>query len=341
MTEKGLVSIITPTYNHEKFLASCLDSVISQTYDSWEVIIIDDGSTDQTGVIGKDYSNKYSNIHYSFQNNIGPYRLHETYNKALAHARGEYIAILEGDDLWYPEKLRLQINELQSHADAVLSWGAAKSVHAESLKVLREHPMPQKDRMVFNNTPPGSILKELYVDNCIPALTVVIRKQALLDIGGFKKLENLPLVDYPTLLELALKGPFAYIDEFLGGWRIYPQQVTKTHTVNIRKGLQAFARQHFKSHLKDSKSILRNINWSKIEKKLKAQLVIAYARAGRYKLIQKDFKGARQDYKKAISTGVFHEPLWKLRATVGFIFSLLHRDIEGLAGKMNKTTYRD
>lgn len=338
--EKGLVSIITPTYNHEKFLASCLDSVIAQTYSNWEVIIIDDGSLDNTGNIGHDYDSSYPNITYFHQENIGPYRLHETYNKALAMAKGEYIAILEGDDFWYPEKLKLQIDAFKQNPEAVLSWGKAKSVHADSLKVIREHPTSDKDPSLFDNNPPGTILKQLYIDNCIPALTIVFRTDALRKVGGFGKLENLPLVDYPTLLEISLEGPFTYVDEFLGAWRIYPQQVTKTHTVNIKKGLQQYAKLHFQKNKSGSNEVIKALNWPKMQSQFKSQMIIAHARAGRYRLIHEDFTGARKDYTKALSIGFLKEPVWKLRALVGFVFSLLQLNVEGVAKLFKKTSYQ-
>lgn len=338
--QKGLVSIITPTYNHEKFLASCLDSVIAQSYTNWEVIIIDDGSPDNTGKIGRNYSSRFPNITYIYQDNVGPYRLHETYNKALALAKGEFIAILEGDDFWYPNKLELQMQSFNQHPDAILSWGRAKSVYAESLEVIREHPTKDKDRNLFDNNPPGKILKQLYVNNCIPALTIIFRAEPLRSIGGFGSLENLPLVDYPTLLELSLIGPFAYVDEFLGAWRMYPQQVTKTHTVNIKKGLQEYARQHYHKHLKSGNEALEKLDWNYIQNQFKDFMIIAHARAGRYRLIHGDYSGARKDYIKALSIGFIRRPKWKIRAMVGFIFSLLHLNVEGVAKLFKKTSYQ-
>lgn len=338
--EKGKVSVITPTYNHEKFLASCLDSVITQSYSNWEVIIIDDGSTDKTGAIGRSYAKQYQNILYIHQKNIGPYRLAESYNKALAAATGEYIAILEGDDFWYPEKLELQVARLKNEPKAVLSWGRARSVHAENLQVIREHPTLEKDRNLFNNEPVGSILQLMYVDNCIPALTILMKNKTLQQIGGFQMLPNLPLVDYPTLLELSTLGSFAYVNEFLGAWRIYPHQVTKTHTVDIKRGLHQYARFHYNKNREKGEPALQQIQWPKIEAEFIDQRIISHARAGRYKLIHKDFRGARKDYISALKTGGLKQPTWKMRAIVGWMFSWLKLDVEKLARLLSKTSYK-
>lgn len=108
---KPKVSIITPTFNHERFIAECIDSVINQTFNDWEMIIIDDGSTDSTPDIISDYDD--DRIIYIRQENEGPYKLGEIYNKALSLSNGDFIAILEGDDFWPPEKLDYSITFIQ------------------------------------------------------------------------------------------------------------------------------------------------------------------------------------------------------------------------------------
>jgi glycosyltransferase involved in cell wall biosynthesis len=87
-----LVTVITPTYNHEQYIRACIESVLSQTYPKWEQVIVDDGSTDKTPEIIGSYKDK--RIRYVRQENVGIFRLPETYNRALAAARGELIAML-------------------------------------------------------------------------------------------------------------------------------------------------------------------------------------------------------------------------------------------------------
>ena len=96
-----LVSILTPAYNHARFVGPCIESVLSQTYANWEQIIFNDGSTDNTGEIVKRYSDR--RIRYYRQENQGIEKLAKTYNRALAEARGSIVVILEGDDLWPSE----------------------------------------------------------------------------------------------------------------------------------------------------------------------------------------------------------------------------------------------
>ena len=102
------VSIITPTYNHEKFIGACLDSVRAQTDPDWEMIVVDDGSTDRTGDLVAAAAAADPRIRHVRQPNKGLARLGETYNEALRLARGDLVAILEGDDFWPPHRLAVQ-----------------------------------------------------------------------------------------------------------------------------------------------------------------------------------------------------------------------------------------
>jgi len=122
----SLVSVITPTYNHERFIAQCIESVLAQTYGHWEMIIVDDGSTDHTASIAEEYAKKDHRIKVIRQANNGIFRLAETYNKALGLANGELIAILEGDDTWQNTKLEIQVDAMNHLCGAITFDDAAQ-----------------------------------------------------------------------------------------------------------------------------------------------------------------------------------------------------------------------
>jgi teichuronic acid biosynthesis glycosyltransferase TuaG len=108
--EEPLVSIITPTYNSEKFIRATIVSVLSQTYPNWEMIIVDDCSSDSTQSIIQEYTTEDSRISfYQLQKNSGAGIAR---NQAVDLAKGRYIAFLDSDDLWKPEKLQKQIEFL-------------------------------------------------------------------------------------------------------------------------------------------------------------------------------------------------------------------------------------
>lgn len=332
------VSIISPTYNHARYIADCIKSVLAQTYSNWEMIIIDDGSTDSTYAIACDYSRKDSRIKVFTQKNIGIFRLGESYNFALKQCVGKYVAILECDDVWLPEKLQIQVDALEQKPECVLSWGKA---YVSSIDLSYNYylaPDKDEDISLFNNKPIGVFLKKFIQKISIPALTIVIRRDELLKIGGFIQGFDLPLVDIPTILELLIRGEFAYIDKPLGSWRIYPNQVTKTYTGQMTTGHYALIQSFMQRFPKIFEE--HDLTKKEIDKYFHNRLVVSYSRSGRYKLIRKDFKGARKDYIHSITNYRFSQPVWKLRSVVGIFFSFFRMDIEWLARLIGNDSYK-
>lgn len=114
-----LVSIITPTYNSELFIEKSITSVLLQTYDNWELIIVDDKSTDKTVSIVKQFSSKDKRIVLiELQNNSGSATVPR--NKAIERANGRFIAFLDSDDLWLPTKLEEQISLFSDKITAIV-----------------------------------------------------------------------------------------------------------------------------------------------------------------------------------------------------------------------------
>jgi glycosyltransferase involved in cell wall biosynthesis len=106
--QTNLVSIITPSYNSSRFISQTIESVLAQTYQDWEMIIVDDVSPDNSNDIIDEYCKKDSRITLiKLEKNSGPAVAR---NKAIEEAKGRYIAFLDADDLWHPEKLEKQIN---------------------------------------------------------------------------------------------------------------------------------------------------------------------------------------------------------------------------------------
>ncbi|WP_310993460.1 glycosyltransferase family 2 protein [Aequorivita marina] len=108
---RPLVSVITPIYNAEKFLEAAIGSVQNQTYSNWELILIDDASTDDSAKIANEFYTEDSRIHYKkLPKNQGPAIAR---NSAIELANGEYIAFLDSDDFWAPDKLEIQVEFMQ------------------------------------------------------------------------------------------------------------------------------------------------------------------------------------------------------------------------------------
>jgi len=198
-----LVSVIIPTYNSAKYISRAVESVLNQTYQDFEIIIIDDGSTDNTGEIVQ--SIKDDRITYIKQENAGPAAAR---NKGLEIAKGEYIAFLDADDMWKANKLETQIKCFSQNDKLCLAFSAMDLVN-EDLEIIRV----KRHRKYTNN----ELLKQLltnYPDTVPMPSTVMIKKSYLNEVGYFYP-ELFTGEDFDLWLRLILKGDFEYIDESL------------------------------------------------------------------------------------------------------------------------------
>lgn len=226
--EEPLVSIITPTYNHQRYVKACIESVLGQSYTGWEQIVIDDASCDGTAEIIGQYASRDQRIKLiSHTENYGITSLGDTYNEALNASKGRFVAILEGDDCWPPHKIEKQL-ELFCDQKIVVTWGAGHIIDGEG-KVLG--PFSQGWRKwpedVMRNRPVGNTLKLLLLRNFLaPSAALMFRREPLLEIGGFWQPESCLCVDYPTCLKMSLKGEFLYSPRVMGYWRYHSNQVT-------------------------------------------------------------------------------------------------------------------
>jgi glycosyltransferase involved in cell wall biosynthesis len=335
-----LVTVITPTFNHAKYIADCIESVIAQTFQDWEMIIVNGGSTDNTGEVIEKYLVKDIRIKLINQENVGVFKLEKRYNEALRNSNGKYIAIIEGDDLWENTKIEKQVLEMEKNDEVIMCWSNAFVFNSDTNEIISMSTHNIDGRFKeYNNNPVGSFLNLLFFENPVAAVTTIIRKDALIKTGGFIQNFNLPLVDITTLFELAKIGVFAYIDEPLAKWRTYANQTTKTFTVEILKGRTDLALYHF-HNLPDEVKKNVFVREKELRKYFENLLQIAYARSGRYKLIRREFANARKDYLKAIFYKGFRNPVWRLRAIIGYVYSLFKMDVEGLSKSLGKNSYK-
>lgn len=214
---KKLVSILLPVYQGESYLTQSVDSVLNQTYTNFELIIINDGSTDKTGDIIASYKDK--RIRAVTQKNKG---LVESLNVGIKIAKGEYIARQDADDISEPTRLEKQISLLDSSKDAVIVGSSIKVMDMGG-KILHEH------RVLLNNP---ELKQELLIRSPFAHGSVMMRKDALINAGGYLK-DDWPAEDYGLWLRMSKQGDFANIDEPL---YIYRENTTGISASNT--GLQ-------------------------------------------------------------------------------------------------------
>lgn len=231
---RPIVSIITPTYQHASVIGECISSVLAQNFTSWEQIIVDDGSDDGTLARVLDLARADDRIKVIAKKHRGIEKLAESYNCALAKCRGEFIAILEGDDFWPSDKLAVQVSG-HREASALFSYGhVAMVVKGQQIG---EYPLPPVAGVRDTETYLKWVLtKRSY----IMPVSALISTNALKAIGGFSQGLDFPAVDFPTWLKLfQLPGRVVYLDQVLGYWRQGPAQVTQQYSVELaEQGLQ-------------------------------------------------------------------------------------------------------
>lgn len=125
-----LVSCIIIFLNEEKYLAEAIESVIAQTYARWELLLVDDGSTDGSEAIARSYCRRFpKKIRYLTHKGRQNCGMSASRNLGLSSARGEYVAFLDGDDCWYPDKLQVQVALFKQHPRATMVCGATLYWH--------------------------------------------------------------------------------------------------------------------------------------------------------------------------------------------------------------------
>lgn len=322
MAARPMVSIITPTYNHEKFIAQCIESVLAQTYPYWEQIIIDDGSTDRTAEIVASYRD--DRITYTRQENLGIWQLSRIYNDALMRSKGQFIAILEGDDFWPPRKLELQMKAFEE-SNADISWGRGALTDSKG-NIISYRP---EDISPFLGISRHDMLRNLLFQNPITACTVICKKRALNAIGGFKQPEFVPYVDRPTWLEMGLRGEFLAIDDILGYYRIHEHQVTSVMRLAMFKAGKHTA-DFFSSLPQEAREAIAGPGCNPAI--LEAKLAESYYYFGRASLVERRWSVAWDNFRKAFACSDFKI---KAKVVAGLLCSMLKMDMEWIAEMTN------
>lgn len=206
------VSIVIPTYNHARFVGDAIECALAQQYDDFEVIVVDDGSTDETAAVLSAYEDRIVHIH---QQNAG---LSAARNHGLAVARGELILFLDADDLIPSGKLAAQAHHLQTHPELGLTYSAWQHVAADGQRAVREvHPRRE-----------GSVLRALLLREFVPAVgSVLVRRRCIEEVGPFdQSLRAAEDVDLWT--RIAQAGyRFGYQDEILFYYRDVPGSMSR------------------------------------------------------------------------------------------------------------------
>jgi glycosyltransferase involved in cell wall biosynthesis len=209
MKTKPRVTVITVFLNAGSFLKEAVQSVLAQSYDEWELLLIDDGSGDGSSETALRYVRRYpERLYYLDHPNHENRGISASQNLGIRGARGEYIAFLDADDIWAPEKLEQQVEILDSQPESMMLYGQTRYWYSwsdECKKDLLIDPGIPPDTLV---RPPSLLASFLREEVPIPCPSdVLVRRNAVLDIGGFEETFHHIFTDQAFYAKLCLKWP--------------------------------------------------------------------------------------------------------------------------------------
>src|SRR5437016_3274681 len=229
-----LVSVIIPTFNRAYCLGRALDSALCQTHHNLEIIVVDDGSTDNTRNLISEYSNRDARLRCLYQENRG---VSAARNRGLGAAQGDYVAFLDSDDVWKPWKLELQVACLKAVPHVGMIWTDMEAVDSEGqifdpkyLRTmygayrwfssdqlfsesypLREIPPGFGDIVNGGTLYVGDIFSAMIMGNLVHTSTVLVRRSRLEKVAGFNE-DWRSGEDHDYHLRTCREGPVAFID---------------------------------------------------------------------------------------------------------------------------------
>jgi GT2 family glycosyltransferase len=232
---RSLVSVVVPTYNRAYCLARTLDSILCQTHSDFEVILVDDGSTDDTrGMVRSGYGQD-ARIKYDYQENRG---VSAARNRGFQLAQGNYVALLDSDDTWEPWKLQLQLACLRHCPEIGMVWTDMVAIGPDG-KILnrnylrsmygayrwfgsrelfsRFYPLacvaPDLTAVVGNGSlSTGDIFSQMVMGNLVHTSTVLLRRERLSKVRGFNEELRVSGEDYDFHLRTCREGPVGFVD---------------------------------------------------------------------------------------------------------------------------------
>lgn len=214
MENAPLVSVIMPSYNHAQYIEKAIESVLAQSYKNIELIVIDDGSTDDTLSILNEL-NKQNKFTLVTQENRG---VCKTLNRGVREfSSGEYVTLVASDDYWEESKIEKQVAALCNRREAEFSFTQATEFDSETGRALR----------VFPSSPlSGQVLNKVFLRQHVPAGSIMFTRRLFDKIGGFDK--NLREEDWDFVIRCAAETEFAPVSEPLFNYRSHETNVMKT-----------------------------------------------------------------------------------------------------------------
>lgn len=283
---KPRVSIVIPTYNRADMVVECLESVFTQTYTDYEVIVVDDGSTDNTEEILKPYHARIKYIRHENKGNAA------ARNSGLDIAKGELIAFLDSDDLWMPDKLRRDVDYLDSQPD--VDMVCANGTFFGSPKFAGKKVVPDKRAIPLARD--GVTLKAIFTRSSLRPSAMVLRKRVIEGTNGFDP-DFAACVDLDFAFRVLMKYKVVFINEPFFKMRKHDDHVSGDSERRTLFNIKAIEKL-----LKEYPEARKLIS----EKKINRRLAYRYCRLGKITQKKGRKKEALSAYRKSLSYRPFY-----------------------------------
>ena len=219
------VSVVVPLYNYARYVEAALESVIGQTFADWELIVVDDGSTDGGDAIASDYPSRFpSKVRFLSHPGRSNFGVGATRNLAIRHATGRYVAFLDADDVWLPVKLERQVQILDRFPEVGLTYGILTCVD-ENARPLAKPTGPYGLMGSFGDGPAGTPFQayEMLLKGAITTTpsAVMVRRKLLVDTGASPVALKHLVEDQVMWARIAKRSAFYYFPEVLTLYRVH------------------------------------------------------------------------------------------------------------------------
>jgi glycosyltransferase involved in cell wall biosynthesis len=220
MTDTPAVTVYISSYNHARYLPQTIDSVLAQSFQDFELIILDDGSSDNSHEVLSGYQHRYpAKIRYLWHEGHANRGISYSCNVALRQARGTYFTWLGSDDYWLPEKLAIQVKFMDEHPRVGLSYTAAHTMNAAG----ELFPAVGAQGYVASDA-----WRQFIIANPIIASTAMVARRCFDVVGVFD--EELVFSDWELWIRLAAKYDVAFLPQPLAAYRVHGQNVSISNT---------------------------------------------------------------------------------------------------------------
>lgn len=208
--EKPLVSVTVSAYNHEKWVIQAIESIVNQTYgfENIQLIVMDDFSSDNTGQILKELSDRYG---FCFEQNVENKGIAQNKNKLIGLCKGKYICGCASDDYWELDRLEKQVEFMESNPTFGMVYSLVKWVDEQNTILTTKRTKRLASGNIFNN---------LLYGNFIPAGATLIRSEVYDKVGLYD--ETLIVEDHYMWLKIAYKYQIGFLDEYVAHYRKHP-----------------------------------------------------------------------------------------------------------------------